>query len=168
MRKPPRRYVLGLNEDGKSCVHPTLSGDLPPTPPGEPDGYEGPVWAIPNEVWGVSSLPPDLENDEDIARLPYEHDPVRGGVKFRFVEIPPHDKNHPAAQGAGTVLVASETLDVVVMLEGEVRLLLESGHVDLVAGDFLVMRGQKHNWYNRSGRSAFLAGLLIGAQKPGP
>lgn len=167
MRKPPRRYVLGLNEDGKSCLHPTLSGDLPPTPSGEMEDYEGPVWAVPNEVWGVSSLPPDLENDEDIAQLPYVHDPAPGGVKFRLVEVPPHDENHPAAQGAGTPRIASETLDVVVILEGEVRLLLEVGHVDLVAGDFLVMRGQKHNWYNHSGRTAFLAGVLIDAQRPG-
>jgi hypothetical protein len=149
MRRIIQRYVTGLTEDGRSCFHPSLTGPAPQKEAGV------------NEVWDIRSLPAELESDDDLALDPYEHDPEPGGVKFRFVEVPPHDEEP-------TGLVASPTLDFVMVAEGEITLLLEAERAVLRAGDCAVLRGHAHRWFNHSGRPAFIAGGLVDARRPAP
>jgi len=146
MRRVIQRYVTALDESGKSCFHRTLTGPAPQKEEGV------------NEIWDIRSLPADLDGDDDLAQLPYEHDPEPGGVKFRFVEVPPHAEE-PAE------LVASPTLDFVMVAEGEITLLLDTERAVLRAGDCAILRGHAHRWFNHSGRPAFIAGGLVDARR---
>jgi hypothetical protein len=143
-RRAIQRYVTGLDADGRSRFDPVLTGVAPQKEEGV------------NEIWGIRSLPAALDSDEDLAQLPYTHDPEPGGVKFRFVEVPPHDSEP-------TELVASPTLDFVMVVEGEVTLLLDAERAVLNAGDCAILRGHAHRWFNHSKKPAFIAGGLVDA-----
>jgi len=140
-----KRYVTGLDGEGRSRLDPALTGLAPQKEAGV------------NEIWGVRSVPAILDSDDDLAQLPYAHDPEPGGVKFRFVEVPPHDSEP-------TELVSSPTLDFVMVVEGEVTLLLDSDRAVLTAGDCAILRGHSHRWFNHSGKPAFIAGGLVDAR----
>ncbi len=49
------------------------------------------------------------------------------------------------------------TLDLCLVLEGEITLVLDQQEVHLAAGDTVVQRGTNHAWSNRSGRTCVIA-----------
>ena len=58
----------------------------------------------------------------------------------------------------------TQTLDYVVVIEGEVVLVLEDGEVVLRQSDVVVQRGTNHAWENRSDRLARMAFFHIDAE----
>ena len=58
----------------------------------------------------------------------------------------------------------TETLDYVVVIEGEVVLVLDDSEVTLKKSDVVVQRGTAHAWENRSDKLARLAFFHIRAQ----
>jgi uncharacterized cupin superfamily protein len=58
--------------------------------------------------------------------------------------------NHPYSQ-------KSNTVDFLVVTEGEITLVLEQGEATLKAGEMGVVRGGNHAFSNRSGRPAVVA-----------
>ena len=139
-----RRVVTGLDGNGESCLDHDLSFSK--------ERDEAGV----TEMWGTTSVPVDTSSPVDVASEPYTHDPSPGGVKFRTVEFP--------ANSAGSEeLVASPTMDLVLVLRGEIVLELATESVELVQGDCAVLRGHPHRWVNRSDEPALLGGALIDA-----
>jgi hypothetical protein len=51
----------------------------------------------------------------------------------------------------------TSTLDLCVILEGEVTLVLDMEEVALAAGDSVVQRGTRHAWSNRTSRPCVIA-----------
>jgi uncharacterized cupin superfamily protein len=51
----------------------------------------------------------------------------------------------------------THTLDFCLILEGEITLVLDTGEVQLKAGDTVVQRGTRHAWSNRSDRHCVIA-----------
>ena len=51
----------------------------------------------------------------------------------------------------------TKTLDICIVLEGEITLVLDTEEVKLKAGDTVVQRGTNHAWSNRSGRPCVIA-----------
>ena len=49
------------------------------------------------------------------------------------------------------------TLDFIIVQEGEVVLVLDTQEVTLRKGDFIVQRGTRHAWSNRTDKPAVLA-----------
>lgn len=142
------RYVTGLDQHGRSCLDPGLSTtDL---------DKGGGV----SEIWDIDALPASTDDQADLARRPYEHDPGPGGVKFRLVEVPPQRGDQ-----AGTGLVSSPTLDCVFVLQGTITLRLEAEEVTMRPGDCAVLRGHPHRWVNRSGAPVLIAGGLVDARQ---
>ena len=140
-----RRFVTGLDGQGRSRLDPVLSsGGLPTT--------DGGV----TEIWGSASVPTDNQSPDDPASGPYVHDPDPGGVKFRFVEIPPGGDELP--------LTSSPTMDFVLVVAGEIVLRLDTEEVTMRQGDCAILRGHAHRWANRSGRPTLLAGGLVDAR----
>ncbi len=96
------------------------------------------------------------------AREPNEREftimPVAGHL-LRILEVYP-----PKAGGRRTVMHRTQTLDYVVMLEGELVLLLDDSEVSLQEGDVVVQRGTNHAWENRSDKLARAAFFHIDAQ----
>src|SRR5512145_375966 len=154
MTQSTRRIVTGHDENGKSIV---VSDGSPP----QHHPMRGPsVGADFIEIWNDPLAVPQLTSVE--AREPNEREftimPVAGHL-LRILEIYP-----PKAGGKRTVMHRTQTLDYVVMIEGELVLLLDDSEVALKQGDVVVQRGVNHAWENRSEKVARAAFFHIDAQ----
>lgn len=112
------------------------------------------------EMWNTPRPVPELTSVE--GREPAEREftimPVTGHL-LRIIDIYP-----PQAGGKRTVMHRTQTLDYVVVIEGEVVLILDDSEVTLKKSDVVVQRGTNHAWENRSDHFARLAFFHISAQ----
>lgn len=125
------------------------------------------------ELW-VSDRPPVEATDADASAREWTLEPPPGGACFRIVEIAPDsdgsdddsggdvlDASHSEFQGAH----ATDTLDYVTILRGEVTLVVGHTEVMLRPGDSVVQQpGVPHDWQNRSGQTAVMVGVLLSAR----
>jgi mannose-6-phosphate isomerase-like protein (cupin superfamily) len=153
-QEPARRIVTGHDETGKSVV---VSDGWPP----QHHSMRGPsVGADFIEMWNAPLAVPLLTSLE--AREPNERPftimPVAGHL-LRILEIYP-----PKDGGRRTVMHRTQTLDYVVVIEGELVLLLDDSEVTLKQGDVVVQRGTNHAWENRADKVARAAFFHIDAQ----
>lgn len=123
------------------------------------------------ELW-VSPRPPIAATDADASTGEWALEPPPGGACFRIVEIAPGDTGaapsdagadpgHAEFQGAH----ATDTLDYVTILRGEVTLLVAGREIALRPGDSVVQQpGVPHDWQNRSGEPAIMVGVLLSAR----
>jgi mannose-6-phosphate isomerase-like protein (cupin superfamily) len=153
MRTPPRRVVTGHDESGKSII-------LSDGPPPQHHSIRGAaVGADFHEMWSTLQPVPRLNSTE--ASEPNERVftimPPSGHL-LRILDVYP-----PQEGGKRTVMHRTETLDYVVVIEGELVLVLEDSEVLLAQGDVVVQRGTNHAWENRSDKVARLAFFHIAA-----
>jgi len=150
----PRRVVTGHDASGKSVV---LSDG---TPPQHHPMRGAAVGADFFEMWNTPRPVPELTSVE--GREPSEREftimPPTGHL-FRIIDIYP-----PQAGGKRTVMHRTQTLDYVVVIEGEVVLVLDDSEVTLTKGDVVVQRGTDHAWENRSDQLARMAFFHISAE----
>ena len=125
------------------------------------------------ELW-VSGRGPIAPDDTDTSTRGWALEPPPGGACFRIVEIAPSgdeeravsgdepgEAGHAEFQGAH----ATSTLDYVTILRGEVTLVVGGREIVLRPGDSVIQQpGVPHDWQNRSGTSAVMAGVLLSAQ----
>lgn len=134
------------------------------------------------EIWEAPFA--DLLNDKD--RLSGENvrlEPAKGAVKVRWFTVPPEDPSIPreaideaAAQAFAAIGAAharvdtsrhpmmhkTETLDVIILIKGEIELLLDDGEAKrLKPGDVVIQRATNHAWVNRGKETALLVAVLI-------
>lgn len=122
-----RRVITGLDEAGRSCV--LLDGPVRAFEAGY-GGY----------VWRTDRAPADNSVREDAAPASFSYDLFHdGGSNFFVIDMPPGERSS---------LHATDTLDYIVIMAGEVVLELESGEVRLSAGDLVTDRGVIHAWRN--------------------
>ena len=69
--------------------------------------------------------------------------PPPNGTRFCVIDFPPG--NHPHMH-------RTETVDYVIVIEGEIEMDMDDSTVKLKAGDIMVQRGTNHAWANRSGK----------------
>jgi mannose-6-phosphate isomerase-like protein (cupin superfamily) len=166
-----RRIVTADGEDGRSRALVDGPVDDVLRDPARP-GFES------TRVWATDRTPAAALSAQQVARLPGLIEPPPGGSLFRMVTVPPdaawlglvsaaaassffaiagsphawcgEDARHPYMQH-------SRTLDLCVVLEGEVTLVLDTAEVHLQAGDTVVQRAARHAWSNRSARAAVIA-----------
>lgn len=146
-----RRVVTGLDAQGRSCV--AIDGPPIPLGHGVNDGGGG-------YLWRTAAVPADNAGSADIAIAPpfsydWFHD---GSTNFMVVEQAP---------GPDAYMHATDTLDYVVMLRGQVTLVLDTGEVTLKAGDFLVDRGVNHGWRNDGPDTTVYAVIALPAHPVG-
>jgi mannose-6-phosphate isomerase-like protein (cupin superfamily) len=118
------------------------------------------------ELW-VSERGPIAAGDVDASTRAWALEPPPGGACFRIVEIAPGpggggagDGEHAEFQGAH----ATDTLDYVTVLSGEVTLVVGGTEITLGPGDSVVQQpGVPHDWQNRSSGRAVMAGVLLSA-----
>lgn len=121
-----RRVVTGLNDAGQSAV--IIDGKVP-------------VLADISAalVWQSKVQPADNSGNADTAE-PYTvamlHNP---GSTFAICTFAPHSPAH---------MHATDTIDYLVILSGQVTLVVEKGEADLGPGDLIVDRGVMHGWRN--------------------
>jgi quercetin dioxygenase-like cupin family protein len=121
-----RRVVTGLDESGKSGI--VIDGPIP--------RYNSVSAAF---VWRTDGHPADNSGNQDTA-VPYEVDLLHtGGSNFAICEFPAHTDAY---------MHATDTIDYLVILSGQVTLVLEESEAALGPGDFIVDRGVLHGWRN--------------------
>jgi uncharacterized cupin superfamily protein len=168
--KPQRRVVAIDREAGKSAlVGDTSSPDvrLDPARPG---------FAV-HRMWVVDGFPAKIVYET--LHLPNVLVPPPKGSVLNVFTFPPDaawkgkvgEREVKAyfqamgAPGASTYsgeaphpyMQKTKTLDICIVLEGEVMLVLDTQEVALKQGEFVINRGVNHAWSNRSGKPAVLS-----------
>jgi mannose-6-phosphate isomerase-like protein (cupin superfamily) len=113
-----------------------------------------------HEMWSDDETIPELTSVA--AREPNERPftimPVAGHL-LRILDVYPLKEG-----GKRTVMHRTQTLDYVVVIEGELVLILDDSEVILKQGDVVVQRGTDHAWENRSAAMARAAFFHIDAR----
>ena len=167
-----RRIITGHNQDGKSIV--TLDG-----PPARSIGEDvGGLF----ELWNTDGSDIISTDEIDGADEDILLSPPSGGTKFRYFQINPLPKGVPEAMmqeiaadafekiGAAhhrvdttkhPAMHKTETIDYIILLEGDVTLILDEEEIDLKPFDVVVQRGTNHAWVNNGSEPALLIAVLI-------
>jgi len=111
------------------------------------------MWNAPLAVPLLTSVEAPEPNEREFKIMPV------AGHLLRILEVYPSK-----AGGKRTAMHRTQTLDYVVVIEGELVLLLEDSEVTLKQGDVVVQRGTNHAWENRSDKVARAAFFHIDAQ----
>jgi quercetin dioxygenase-like cupin family protein len=168
--KPVRRIVTGLDDKGQSTI--VFDSAMPDIFGG--DGMEdfsaqGKLALA--ELWATAVPSNNSGNEDSLPTGEFKLEPNPGTVLIRMVEIPPEpegltgardDKQTGADSHPG--FHQTETTDIVIMLDGELYAMMETGETLLKTGDVLIQRGTNHAWSNRSGKPAKFAGIMISAR----
>jgi quercetin dioxygenase-like cupin family protein len=124
------------------------------------------------ELW-VSGRGPITAGNADTSTQEWALEPPPGGACFRIVQIAAAAAGDPAAGGqveeAGHAEFqgahATDTLDYVTILRGEVTLVVAGAEIVLRPGDSVVQQpGVPHDWQNRSAADAVMVGVLLSAR----
>ena len=143
-RPSARRVVIGLDTDGKSCIQ--IDGPVPK------------LSGSSDQIWRTATVPADNSGPEDMA-VPYAMEHLHdGGSNFMLVEFPPH---------MGPYMHATNTLDYLVVLNGQIVLQLEAEEVVLNPGDLVVDRGVIHAWRNDTDQPASMVSVTLPAKPVG-
>lgn len=141
----PRRVVTGIDAEGKSCI--LIDGPVPQQSQSS------------DLIWRTPAVPADNSGSQDMA-VPYAMEHLHdGGTNFMHVTFPPH---------MGPYMHATDTLDYLVMLSGQIVLQLEAEEVILNSGDLVVDRGVIHAWRNDTDQPASMVSVTVPAKPVGP
>jgi len=170
--KPVRRIVTIDDEHGAStAIQDGPSPDVS-TDPARP-GFAS------TRIWVTDRTPAKIQGVRETLHLPHTVQPPPGGSVSRIVTSPPDD-TYRSKVGAREVqaffksmessaastysptaphpyMQKTRTLDLCLVLEGEITLVLDTEEVHLKAGDTVVQRGTNHAWSNRSSRPCMVA-----------
>lgn len=133
-----RRVVTRLDGDGAS-----FASDGPP--PNLVAGSSG--FGVAEVLW-LDGPPADVDAGGDRTTPGYPLEPPAGGLSSRLIRMPAGgdwlrvEGDDPERPG----MHATDTLDLMVVLEGEITLGLETAELVLRAGDVVVQRGTPHRW----------------------
>jgi mannose-6-phosphate isomerase-like protein (cupin superfamily) len=168
--KPVRRIVCVDDEQGKSrAIHDGPSPDMR-TDPARP-GFSS------TRIWVTDGTPARIKGVRETVHLPHTLEPPPRGSVCRIVTFPPDAAFKGGAgevrdfframgsPGASTYsaraphphMQKTRTLDLCLVLEGDITLVLDTEEVHLKAGDSVVQRGANHAWSNRSDRPCTVA-----------
>ena len=112
-------------------------------------------------IWCTDSAParvPVGESAEDMGARILGTSPPPRGSRFAVIDFPPGCPPH---------MHRTETIDYVIVIEGEIEMDMDASTVKLKAGDVMVQRGTNHAWANRSSKPARVAFVLIDAEPLG-
>jgi hypothetical protein len=148
-----RRIVTGNKPNGKSYV---VSNEIVP---------DMALWdTTGNDTLGGQSsqlLPTTAPNLE----------PAGGGSKCLHVTLQPWKIMKPVLERGEIPGVDAKgfhrtnTVDYIMMIDGEVTLLLDEGEVTLGAGDLVVQRNTNHAWHVRGDTPANFWGVMVSADR---
>ena len=151
-RAPIRRVITG--HDDKNVAKVILEGPASNTK----TPREGVASTL---MWCSDAMPADIsigEKVEDMGARILGTAPPENGSRFIVMEFAP---------GVVSEMHRTETIDYIVMLEGEIDMDMDDSTVKLRAGDTMVQRGTNHAWVNRSKTPARMAIVLLDAKPLG-
>ena len=112
-------------------------------------------------LWCTDRMPADIaigEQPEDMGARAIGTPPPPNGTRFAVIDFPP---------GNVAIMHRTETVDYVIMIEGELEMDMDDSTVKLKPGDVMVQRGTNHAWVNRGDKRARAAFVLIDAKPLG-
>ena len=112
-------------------------------------------------MWCTDGAPAKIpvgENIEDMGARILGTAPPAKGTRFAVIDFPPGNHAH---------MHRTETVDYVIVMEGEIEMDMDDSTVKLKAGDVMIQRGTNHAWANRSGKRARVAFVLVDAEPLG-
>jgi hypothetical protein len=165
-----RRVVTGKDTIGRSVF--VIDEELD-------DTAAAASWGL--DIWGSDRTIP---LPADGSRPDYEtYFPPPGGFRIKIGWLPPElplearregDRRKPASApyavwaNDGSGMHTSETLDIGMVLAGEVVLELDDGVETLLGvGDVIVQNGTRHAWHNRADRPCRMLFAMLGASADG-
>jgi mannose-6-phosphate isomerase-like protein (cupin superfamily) len=97
--------------------------------------------------------------------------PPRGGAHWRIVDLPPDEVMRPLFEKGvphhdSQGFHRTESVDYILVMDGQVTLELDEGAVDLGPGDMVVQRRTNHAWRNRTGAKVRLLCLMQSLETP--
>ena len=149
---PIRRFVTGHDADHVAKV--LMQG------PATNAKYPSPG-TVSTLIWSTDRTPADIavgEEVEDLGARIIGTAPPANGTRFAVIDFPPG--NQPRMH-------RTETIDYVIVMEGEIEMDMDDSSVKLKAGDIMIQRGTHHAWMNRSDKRARLAFVLVDAKPLG-
>jgi quercetin dioxygenase-like cupin family protein len=149
---PIRRIVTGHDADrvAKALIDAPATNAKYPSP--------GIVSTL---IWSTDEAPAKIPvgtGIEDLGARILGTAPPAKGTRFAVIDFPPGNKPH---------MHRTETVDYVIVLEGEIEMDMDDSTVRMKAGDIMVQRGTNHAWANRSAARARVAFVLIDAEPLG-
>ena len=140
-----RRVVTGNDADGQSYI---VSDDRVRMEDGFPNLFkttgEDPFGPGP-EPEPRTLYPTDMQQIE----------PEPGGANFQFVALPPSTEESPP------VWHITETVDINILLGGELILMLDKEETTLHPGDVVIQRNTNHAWRNPTDGPVYWAAVLV-------
>ncbi len=168
LNKKARRVIAGVDENGKSTI---LVDEETKT------RVALPAFTV-NDVWRLDSLPAKFSDDDTLGDE-VELAPPAKGVVCRLATFPPassidaevyaasigdlHGEDAQTDDEAIPGLHATPTIDVAVILDGEIYSVYENGEVLLKAGDTVVNRGIQHAWRNETDKPVTMFAVMMPA-----
>jgi quercetin dioxygenase-like cupin family protein len=107
-------------------------------------------------IWSTAGTPADNTSTEDA-----------GGGTFRFPASGTLFVFSDFAPGAGSPMHATDTIDYLVVVSGEIVFITETGETVLRTGDVLVDRGNMHAWRNDGDAPCRIMNVLSPAHPAG-
>ncbi len=173
---PLRRVVTGVDANGRSCV---VHDDAPAV-----------IMEVAGilrltQIWCTNSVPRLVPLAASI-REPAGPPSVNVGadaVLFAVMDLAPGDitkserlqevlamdglaeARERASAHDNPIMHATNTIDYLVVLSGELTLVLDDEEVVVRAGDLIVQGGVSHSWINHTDKPARMLGVLVGAQR---
>ena len=140
-----RRVVTGIDEDGRHVI--VSDAEAPNT-------FASETVAVSEVLW---SSGPDISIDDPIDRTSagFPLEPPAGGLSARIIRMPglapEADPEHSWLRVGGDDpdtpgLHATDTLDLMIVLEGSVVMGLDDGERVVTAGEVVIQRGTEHRW----------------------
>lgn len=171
------RYVIGLNDEGKSAVLDT----------GVPNNQEKPDFFWRATLWKTQESPVDntVPGDRSMREPLAMRTPEPGGMLIRALEMWPEKPEHLQQMKElntevgqkheataeelhrSATMHKTDTLDVITVLRGEIYIVLDEGEVLLKPTDTVVIKGVNHGWSNRGTEPCLLLGSMLDAQPVG-
>ena len=125
------------------------------------------------EVWVIDPAH-GLDAVVDPNDGPLALEPPAGGSAWRVFEVPPDAvMRKRVAETAMSIpgmerdgFHTTDTVDLVMVLEGEIALELDTGEVQLRPGDCVVQRQTRHAWRNRSDAPVRMMAVMLSVREP--
>jgi len=149
MLKPIRRVVTGHDAEGRSIV---LSD-------GQTTTHEiGQGRMNLFDIWSVPQVPAPIEAAQaDPTDMALNFEIPTTGVRIRYLDVPPADGREPFVH-------RTESVDIAIVIEGEMTMSLDEDELVLRKGDVLVQRGTNHAWINRGAEVCRMLYIIIGGK----
>jgi quercetin dioxygenase-like cupin family protein len=141
-----RRIVTGLDPDGRPAV----------LRDGEPTNLHDFGLTQSVELWMTHGSPAQPDNAGEPAPGDWRLEPPAEGTIFRVATHEP---------GEEVAIHATQTVDYVIVLSGELVLLLGDQEILLKAGDAVVQQATPHGWANRSTEPCSVVAVLLSTQE---